>query len=156
MLELLVVLIVALVLVGVFLDRTLYYKELAEKSAMEQTAWDIRSSVNLRVAELVLVNRFSDLEMLARQNPMDLLAETPPNYLGVRTNPDPATVADGGWYYDNASNEVVYCVVLGRNFVPDAKGRKCAAWRVNVVGGATPGSRPQWARFELARPFKWF
>lgn len=156
MLELVVVTIVALVLVGVFLERTLYFKELAEKAAMEQVALDIRSSVNLKVAELVLVNRFFELDALANQNPMDLLAKKPPNYLGIRTNPDPSTIADGGWYYDNSLKEVVYCVVSGRYFRPDAQGRKCAAWRVRVVGGSAPGLAPQWARFEAARPYAWF
>ena len=66
-----IALLLVAVLVGVFLDRSLYYRELAEKSAMEQVALDLRSSVNLRVAELVLQSRFADLVPLAAQNPMD-------------------------------------------------------------------------------------
>ena len=79
-LELVVSLTLVAVLVGVFLDRALYYRERAEKSAMEQIAQDLRSSVNLRVAELALNNRFKELAALPGENPMDLLEQKPVSY----------------------------------------------------------------------------
>ena len=91
------------VLVGVFLDRALYYRELAEKSAMEQVALDLRSSVNLRVAELVLENRFAELAPLAAQNPMDLLVRKPSNYLGLLDR----ISTDGSWWLHHARTERV-------------------------------------------------
>ena len=82
-LELVVSLTLVAVLVGVFLDRVLYYREQAEKAAMEQVAQDLRSSVNLRVAELMLENRLQELAALPGKNPMELLERKPQNYLGV-------------------------------------------------------------------------
>lgn len=151
-----VALLLISVLIGVFLERAVYYQELAEKAAMEQVALDLRSSVNLRVAELVLVNQAAELRGLASQNPMDLMARKPANYLGVLRDPAPESVAPGNWYYDNGSKELVYNVDLGRYFVPDARGRKRAAWRVALVPEAGGAAAPQWARFELVEPYRWF
>jgi general secretion pathway protein G len=144
------------VLIGVFLDRALYYRELAEKSAMEQVAQDLRSSVNLRVAELALENRFDELKVLASQNPMDLLVQKPQNYRGVLTGPGVQDVVTGGWYFDGVSKEVVYYVDSGRYFAPDDQGRMRVAWRMKLVQGTDGAAAPQWARLELVQPYRWF
>lgn len=151
-----VALLLMSVLVGVFLDRALYYRELAEKSAMEQVAMDLRSSVNLRVAELVLENRFAELAAMPAQNPMDLLAGKPQNYLGVLDEPPAGSVKPGHWYFDKKSKEVVYCLDSGRNFTPDESGRQCISWRMVLVPGGVATPAPQWARFKLVKPYRWF
>jgi general secretion pathway protein G len=156
LLELVVSLTLAAVLVGVFLDRALYYREQAEKSAMEQVAQDLRSSVNLRVAELVLENRFGELAALPAQNPMDLLVRKPKNYLGVLDEARVQEVVTGNWYFDSVSKEVVYYVDSGRYFAPDEEGRMRAAWRVKLVQGVGGAAAPQWARLELVQPYRWF
>jgi len=156
LLELVVALLLVAVLVGVFLDRALYYRELAEKSAMEQVALDLRSSINLRVAELALENRFGDLIPLAGENPMDLLVRKPRNYLGILSQPGVQEVVGGNWYFDNTSKEVVYYVDSGRYFAPDEQGRMRVAWRVELVQGAGGAAAPQWARLELVQPYRWF
>ncbi len=154
--ELVVSLTLMAVLVGVFLDRALYYRELAEKSAMEQVALDLRSSVNLRVAELVLENRFRDLPELASQNPMDLMVRKPRNYLGVLSRSESKEVVTGNWYFDETSKEVVYYVDSGRYFAPDDQGRMRVAWRVKLVRGVGGAAAPEWARLELVQPYRWF
>lgn len=154
--ELVIALLLVAVLIGVFLERALYYRELAEKSAMEQVALDLRSSVNLRVAELVLEGRFAELEPLAARNPMDLLQRKPQNYLGILTGANSQEIVTGNWYFDITSKEVVYFVDSGQNFAPDDQGRKRVAWRVRLVEGTGGAAAPQWARLELARPYRWF
>jgi hypothetical protein len=121
---------------------------------MEQVAQDLRSSVQLRVAELALNNRFQELLALAGENPFELLAGKPQNYLGVLAGPGLQGVVTGNWYFDKTSKEVVYFVDLGENFTPDEKGHKQVAWHIVLV----PGERglPQWARLELVRPYRWF
>ena len=148
-------LLIIAILLGVFLDRALYYRELAEKAAMEQVALDLRSSVNLKVAELVLVNKFADLEPLAAQNPMDLLVRKPGNYRGVLAGGQAQEVVPGNWYFDSTSKEVVYYVDSGRYFVPDEQRRMRVAWRVKLVQ-ESGAAAPQWARLELVQPYRWF
>jgi prepilin-type N-terminal cleavage/methylation domain-containing protein len=154
--ELVVSLTLVAVLIGVFLERALYYRELAEKSAMEQVAQDLRSSVNLRVAELALDNRLRELGDLAGQNPFDLLGAKPENYRGVLSSPGTQEVVTGSWYFDKTSKEVVYYVDSGRFFAPDEKGRMRVAWRVKLVEGGDGAAAPQWARLELVQPYRWF
>ncbi|HXJ75719.1 MAG TPA: type II secretion system protein, partial [Candidatus Dormibacteraeota bacterium] len=156
LLELVVSLTLVAVLVGVFLDRVMFYREQAEKSAMEQVANDLRSSVNLRVAELALDNRFAELAALPGQNPMELLARKPQNYLGVLDSARVQEVVTGNWYFDITSKEVVYYIDSGRYFVPDDQGRMRVAWRVKLEKGVGGAAAPQWARLELVQPYRWF
>jgi hypothetical protein len=121
---------------------------------MEQVAQDLRSSVNLRVAELALENRFRELAALAAENPMELLARKPQNYLGVLASAAAQEVVTGSWYFDKPSKEVVYFIDLGENFTPDEKGRKRVAWHIVLVPGEQ--GLPQWARLELVQPYRWF
>ena len=153
--ELAVTLTLIAVLGGVLLDRTIYYQELAEKASMEQVAADLRSSVNLRAAELALDNRFAELDDLVLKNPFDLLVRKPQNYLGVLEAPAAEAVPPGKWYFDKRSKEVVYSIDLGRYFTPNEHGMKQVVWHVVVVPGTKPGA-PQWARLELMRPYRWF
>ena len=156
LLELVVSLTLAAILVGVFLDRAMFYREAAEKSAMEQVALDLRSSVNLRVAELVLENRFRELPALAGQNPFDLLDGKPRNYLGVLNRPGAQQVVAGSWYFDITSKEAVYFIDSGRYFAPGDQGRMRVAWRVKLVKGVGGAAAPQWAHLELVQPYRWF
>jgi general secretion pathway protein G len=156
LIELVVTLTLIAVLVGLLLDRTVYYQELAEKATMEQIAADLRSSVNLRVAELALENHFAQLDDLVLKNPFDLLARKPQNYLGVLDAPLAEAVPPGKWYFDKKSKEVVYSIDLGRYFISDQQGWKRVAWHVVVVPGQERSATPQWARFELVRPYRWF
>ncbi|HEX2649825.1 MAG TPA: type II secretion system protein [Burkholderiales bacterium] len=144
------------VLAGTLLERMVYYQERAEKASMEQVAADLRSSVNLRAAELVLENRFAELDALVLKNPFDLLAQRPQNYLGVLDAPAAEQVAAGNWYFDKRSKEVVYSIDLGRYFVPNEQGSKRVVWHVVSVPGADKPAVSQWARLELVRPYRWF
>lgn len=150
LIELVVTLTLVGVLGGVLLERTVYYQERAEKASMEQVAADLRSSVNLRVAEIVLENRFAELDVLVLQNPFDLLVRKPQNYLGVLGDPPAGGVPPGKWYFDKKSKEVVYSIDLGRYFTSDAQGVKQVAWHV------VRGPNVQWARLELVKPYSWF
>jgi general secretion pathway protein G len=155
-LELVVSLTLVAVLVGVFLDRVLYYREQAEKAAMEQVAQDLRSSVNLRVAELMLENRLQELAALPGKNPMELLERKPQNYLGVLDGSRVEEVVTGNWYFDKTSKEVVYYIDSGRYFAPDDQGRMRVAWRVKLEMGVGGAAAPRWARLELVQPYRWF
>ena len=156
MIELAVSIALISILAGVLLERAVYYQELAEKTAMEQVAIGLRSSVNLRVAELVLENRFKELPALQLQNPMDLLVRKPQNYLGILQGAKLQEVVTGNWYFDNTSKEVVYYVDSGRYFAPDDQGRMRVAWRVKLVQGVGGAAAPQWAHLELVQPYRWF
>lgn len=116
----------------VVLDYMLHYIEVAEKGAMENTVMNLRSSLRLRLAEALVHQDVEEVQRLARGNPMKWLHEVPPNYVGEFAAPEPGTVALGKWYWDWSSRELVYLVDNGREFTPDAEGRKRVRYRIHA------------------------
>jgi general secretion pathway protein G len=133
LLELVVVITLIGILVGVFINRALYTMELAEKTAMEQTVGTIRMALNLRVAALVMEKRLDEISLLAKQNPMDWLAEKPKGYAGEFFDPKINEIPSGSWYYDLQDGSLVYLVSMDSHFVSPAGGRKWIRYRARLV-----------------------
>lgn len=106
--ELAVVVCIVALLAFIGLDRLLRYQELAEKASMENAASVMRSALGLRFAALYLDGNTGEIDRLAQENPMDWLAERPPNYLGTLWSPALDSLPKGSWYYDKATNLLVY------------------------------------------------
>ncbi|MDH5487602.1 MAG: hypothetical protein OEY53_08880, partial [Gammaproteobacteria bacterium] len=58
----------------------------------------------------IVKTRVDDLPPLEGGNPMTLLAETPPNYLGEKAGVDPGKLETGNWYFDKREKALVYLV----------------------------------------------
>lgn len=110
LLELLVVIVLISVLLSVAIDRLTVIRAKAERAAMEQVLGSIRSGIQIRVAELIAGNRMAELATLPGTNPMQRLAERPPNYLGELFGPDPTALEPGNWYFDTRARALVYLV----------------------------------------------
>lgn len=105
-------LLVCLVLLGIFssvmLERLLYYRAQAEQAAVQQVVTQLRAGLQLRMALLLARNQQQQLEILAQQNPMLLLAEQPANYLGEFYRIPEHDIAPGNWYFERNSGQLVY------------------------------------------------
>jgi prepilin-type N-terminal cleavage/methylation domain-containing protein len=111
LLELIVVICVISVLGVALLNRVQFYQRMAEKTAMEQTAQAIRSALGLRVVSLIAKNRIDKLPELAKQNPMNWLAQRPANYAGEYFGGKAKeSVVAGQWYFDLKDRNLVYLV----------------------------------------------
>jgi len=108
LIELAIVVSVAGILAGLFLNRIGFYQEQAEKAAMEQTLGVIRSALHLQVASLVAKGRESEIPNLLIKNPMDWLADKPKNYAGEYFAPKPQDIEPGSWYFDLQSGNLIY------------------------------------------------
>lgn len=84
------------------------YREQAEMAAMAQVAAALRSSLTLKAGSLQTKGRGREIADLARRNPMDWLAQRPPNYLGEYYAPKPSDIAAGNWYFDKQALLLVY------------------------------------------------
>ncbi len=148
--ELIVVVSIVALLAAALLDRLRFYQELAEKAAMEQTVGIIRSAIHLKIAELISQDRISSIPELAKENPMDLLAEKPPNYAGAFAGNVPS--ASGIWYYDSRDHLLVYRVELGEHFASPAGKR--IRFRLQILPGDPSGI----AGLVLSRvdSYRWF
>ena len=117
-------LIVVGVLLGVLGERLLYYEEYAEKTVVELTITNMRTSLMLRKAELMMAQaQGGDTGTLA-DNPVTWLPAKPTAYAGEFAGMAPASVGNGVWYFDASRRELAYLPRLTRHFTPAADGRR--------------------------------
>ena len=155
--------LLAVMIVGVLmlmlLDRLDWYRESAEKTAMEQLSRELGWALRIRAAELMLTNRWEDIGRLENANPLDALEMRVSNYAGTGNTAGEAAVPAGRWYFNAETRELVYFPELASTFVRNKSGdRPRVAWRVVVVHeAARPGMRPRpvWVRLELTQPYSW-
>ena len=132
--EFLIVIMIISMLGVVALDRLLYYRVVAEKTVVEQTVGTIRSALHLQLANYLVRDRARDIPALSRDNPMNWLAEKPPNYVGEYFDPKPGDIAVGNWYFDMRNRYLVYLVKNGEYFVPAREGApKWVRYRVKMI-----------------------
>lgn len=161
LLEVVIVIAVICFMLSIVIDRLLYYMEMAEKVAMEQTVGILRSSLHLQTASLVARGRQEDLMLLAEQNPMEWLAEKPKNYDGEVDGVDSQSVVGGRWIFDKKEKKLIYVVHNGRHFRTGNNAAKQVVFRVRLLYGNN-GQAAVEKRFvegvvlEQANTYSWF
>lgn len=135
LLELVVVIAVVCFMLSIVLDRLLYYMEMAEKVAVEQTVGILRSSLHLQTVSLIARGRRDELIQFADQNPMSWLAEKPRNYLGEVDDANEPSVASGHWVFEKKGKKLIYVVHNGRYFRTGNNERKQLIYRVKLLYG---------------------
>lgn len=163
LLELIVVAAVIGILAAVFLNRVLFYQEQAEKIVMETTARNIRIGLRIRLADMTIHNRQSEIPLLAGENPISWLASKPGDYLGEYDGPKPEEMQVSGWYFDVKDKTLVYLPDMAEYFQPDPAGRKRVRYRVAPVygrdkenGAAADNKIVEDVVLELREPYRWF
>lgn len=131
--ELIIVIILVALLSGVLLGRFLMYQEMAEKTAMEQTAGAVQSALTIQVANLIARGHPEDIPKLAAVNPMNFMAQTQGNYVGEFYEPRAGDIDTGTWYYDLKNKELVYTVHRGQHFESKGDGPKVVRYKVGIV-----------------------
>jgi hypothetical protein len=158
-LQLSVTVVIIGLLMVLLLERVDFYRELAEKTAMEQLAREMGWALRLRAAELMLANRNDEIGKLDGANPIEATEMQVANYAGAGTSAQERSVPDGRWYFNTQTRELLYFPELTSNFVKQEAARPRIAWKAVVVQQATqPGGRirPLWVRFELVTSYRWF
>ncbi len=163
LIELIVVIIIIVVMMGLFLNRALFYQEQAEKTAMEDVAGTIQSALTLQYGQLVTRGRPSDLNALVQDNPMNWLQKKPRNYSGEFYDPTPLAVESGNWVFDLKSRDLVYVIRNANYFKPGKDGQKWIRFHVGVTREASRLPSLQDAPPELTgvqfgpvEPYSWF
>jgi general secretion pathway protein G len=107
--ELAVAISIIAVLATVLLDRFAFYKEMAEKAAMESIVRIIKTGLQIRLAELIIGNRQAQAAALETDDPTQWLDARPANYGGAYGEP----LQRGTWYFDTPERQLVYIVNTG-------------------------------------------
>ena len=163
LLELMVTITIIVLLMGLFLNRALFYMEQAEKTAMEQVAESIQSALTMQYGQILTRGKPSDVAALASDNPMNWMQKKPRNYAGEFYDPTPQSVEPGNWAFDLKSRELVYLPNNSKHFQPGTDGK---AWiRFHVVVNYEPSRLPSLQNappeltgilFEPVEPYSWF
>jgi len=107
--ELAVCISIIAVLATVLLNRFAYYKELAEKAAMESMVRIFKTGLQIRLAELIITNRQGEAATLEAEDPTQWLDARPSNYGGAFGEP----LQRGTWYFDALERQLVYVISTG-------------------------------------------
>jgi hypothetical protein len=113
-LELAVYASVVAVLLAVFLERVLYYMELAERSSMEATVSNVNSALNVMLAYNALNGRPGDDRSVAQHSPFALVTMSPTNFHGEIDAPRLDGLERGYWVFDRSGRELIYLPRLHR------------------------------------------
>ena len=144
LLELVGIIVIASIVSLFLYDRLRRYQALAEKQSMEMTVRNIRSGLQLRVAELMMADRMDEAGQLVQENPIRWLATAPTNYLGELRNPQVTDLPLSSWYFDPDRHALVYILRRNKFFGSDPADEKPIVFRVTAVdrGSSIPGRRP--------------
>ena len=108
LLELVVVIIIISGLLYVAIDRLLKLEVSAERAALTQVIGNINSALGMVISKHIVQNDIAGLREYIDSNPMDLMAQTPPSYLGSYHGKPRHMVKGVNWYYDKDSHTLVY------------------------------------------------
>ena len=126
------VITIIVVLMGLFLNRGLFYMEQAEKTAMEEVAGTIQSALTMQYGQILTRGKSSDVAALAQDNPMNWLQKRPRNYAGEFYDPTTLSVESGNWVFDLKSRDLVYLVRNGDHFRPGKDGKEWIRFHVTI------------------------
>ena len=163
LLELIIVIAIIVTLMGLFMNRFMFYQEQAEKTAMQQVAGAIQSALVMQYGQILTRGKPSDVAALALDNPMNLLQKAPHNYAGEFYDPTPLSVPPGSWMFDLRTRDLIYVVGEGNYFRPGKDGRKWIRFHVALKYAASsmPSLQNEPADltgllFEPVEPYTWF
>jgi hypothetical protein len=135
--EFALVVIVAAILGGVFLERLTFHQEAAEHARFQTDLQTFKTGLQIRMAELISANREQELRQLGRTSPARWLDKPPPAYAGEY----PSQPENGLWYFDSRSHELVYVPVSTR-FISTADRRRPLQLRFRVLITGQPVLAP--------------
>jgi general secretion pathway protein G len=116
LLELVVVVVIVALLAVAAMHRLLVLQAAAERATLQAVVGTLQSALGMKFAERWVKQDWASIAALEGSNPMDQLAQLPPNYLGALAGADPAKLADGNWYFDTDAGVLVYLVRNGTGF----------------------------------------
>jgi hypothetical protein len=113
-LELAIYASVIAVILAVFLERLLYYMEVAERTVMEATVSNVNSALDVRWLYGNLGSETVQKGTIAAANPFELAGMSPGNFAGEVNSPILADFRRGQWVFDRSQRELIYVPQLRR------------------------------------------
>ena len=117
LLEFAVAVVIVCILTTVLLQRIRHYQGEADVAAMRMTVANVRTALEIKVANGKLPGGTIDLTILAEQNPFDWLKDKPANYAGAYFSPSDAEIGAGNWCFDRTDKSLIYLLNMRESFL---------------------------------------
>jgi general secretion pathway protein G len=116
LLEFAVVVTVIGLLITFLLISVQFYQRAAERAAIKLVVVNIRTALEIKVAQGKLPGQVVDFADLAEQNPLRLLKNNPANYAGELFSPRDSDIGEGNWCFDRGAKTLIYLLNSGNSF----------------------------------------
>lgn len=158
--ELIVYMLISSIMFATAFNRYQGYPAEAERANFIAILSQLKTGVNLKMMMVVASGSDHERGQLAGSNPMDLMLQTPGNYLGVFTDIDEGQLPRRAWYFNDTLGELVYLADRADNLYTVAPEGLVPANRirlhiVDVVDDSGRAARWQGVSLEAAEPYEW-
>lgn len=162
MFELMVYILVAAILFANILNRYRDYPMEAERANVLAVLSQLKVGVNLQMMNAIATGTWNEIDSFDGSNPMDLMLQTPSNYIGIFGEVDVSQLPRRVWYFDTTLGELVYLAENSDNLVLLQGAERIPSdqirFRVKSVYREVQGSsRPEWQGLVLepVLPYEW-
>lgn len=158
--ELIVYMLISSIMFAAAFNRYQAYPAEAERANFIAIVNQLKTGVNLRMVVVVAGGDARERLELAGSNPMDLMLQTPSNYLGAFDAVDESQLPRRSWYFDNTRDELVYLADRSDNLYALAPQGRIPTNRVrlhivDIFADAEARVRWQGVALESVEPFEW-
>jgi len=115
MFELIAYILVVSITTSVAYNRFADFPGEAERSNFMAVLMQLRAGTNMQMMNGIAGGKWRELQTLEGTNPMDLMLETPVNYIGELGFVNPTDMPARIWYFDTNTGELVYIANDARN-----------------------------------------
>lgn len=106
--ELIVYILLVSIVFSVSMRRFSDFPGEAERANFLAITGQLKAAVNLQMMNAIAAGSWDRLDRIENSNPMDLMLETPSNYVGEFNLVDEQSMPRRTWYFDSYSGQLVY------------------------------------------------
>jgi prepilin-type N-terminal cleavage/methylation domain-containing protein len=159
LIELVVVIIIISGLLYFAFARLLKLEVQAERAALQQVIGILNSAIAMTISKHIADGDIPSLRNYIDSNPMDLLAQTPPNYLGSFEGAPPQPGKGAYWYFDRHRHSLVYVTGSPEYFSSEGPENDRTGFKLVAVYDDNRGNKPVVAlaglRLAATAPYHW-
>lgn len=131
----------------------------AERANFTSIMMQLKSGVTLQMMNGIATGKWNELTVLEGSNPMDLMLETPANYVGELGPIDVSQLPRRIWYFDATAGELVYLANNTENLyaMVDGAAQPTDHVRLRIAMKYNDEERKDWSGVTLdpVVPFVW-
>jgi type II secretory pathway pseudopilin PulG len=131
----------------------------AERANFTSIMMQLKSGVTLQMMNGIATGKWNELTVLEGSNPMDLMLETPANYVGELGPIDVTQLPRRIWYFDSTAGELVYLANNTENLyaMVDGGAQPTDHVRLRIAMKYNDEERKDWSGVTLdpVVPFVW-